>query len=281
MGKNVAVSVQQADGSEHFINGYVNSFAATRSDGGFSFYHAEVVPWTTYLKRRVNSRIFQDMNVFEVLDTILAGDYAGLARYEYRTSRKYPTENYIVQYDESDENFTSRLMEKYGLFYYFEHTASGHTMIISDNSCDAGFCPPQALHAEVLFNAGNRWQDRDGVTSLAAERHLQPNKLAMHTFDFKAPSSVQYVEMPTTANQGELPSMEIFDGNSAFAFKNREAGKEEARMRMEVLEWQAKLFTGGSDCRGLTAGRTMKLLEHHWFDPTDNKDNDFLVVSVQ
>ena len=281
MGKNVAVSVQQADGSEHFINGYVNSFAATRSDGGFAFYHAEVVPWTTYLKRRVNSRIFQDMTVFEVLDTIFAGDYAGLARYEYRTSRKYPSENYIVQYDESDDNFTSRLMEKYGLFYYFEHTASGHMMIISDNSCDAGFCPPQALHEEVLFNAGNRWQDRDGVTSLAAERHLQPNKLAMHTFDFKAPNSVQYVEMPTTANQGEVPSMEIFDGNTAFAFKNREAGKEEARMRMEVLEWQAKLFTGGSDCRGLTAGRTMKLLEHHWFDPTDHKDNDFLIVSVQ
>jgi type VI secretion system secreted protein VgrG len=281
MGKNVAVSVQQADGSEHFINGYVNSFAATRSDGGFAFYHAEVVPWTTYLRRRVNSRIFQDMTVFEVLDTILAGDYGGLARYEYRTSKKYPSENYIVQYDETDDNFTSRLMEKYGLFYYFEHTASGHTMIISDNSCDAGFCPPQARHPEVLFNAGNRWQDRDGVTALAAERHLQPNKVAMHTFDFKSPSSVQYVEMPTTANQGEVPSMEIFDGTTAFAFKDREAGKAEARLRMEVLEWQAKTFSGSSDCRGLTAGRSMKLLEHHWFDPADGNDNDFLIVSVQ
>lgn len=281
MGKNVAVSVLQADGSEHFINGYVNSFAATRSDGGFAFYHAEVVPWTTYLKRRVNSRIFQDMTVFEVLDTIFTGDYGGLARYEYRTSKQYRPENYIVQYDETDDNFTSRLMEKYGLFYYFEHTASGHTMIISDNSCDAGFCPPQVRHAEVLFNDGNRWQDRDGVTSLAAERHLQPNKVAMHTFDFKSPGKVQYVEMPTTANQGEVPSMEIFDGNSAFAFKDREAGKEEARLRMEVLEWQAKTFSGSSDCRSLSAGRTMKLLDHHWFDPTDGNDNDFLIVSVK
>lgn len=281
MGKNVAVSVQQADGSEHFINGYVNSFAATRSDGGFAFYHAEVVPWTAYLKRRVNSRIFQDMTVFEVLDTIFAGDYGGLARYEYRTSKTYPSESYIVQYDETDDNFTSRLMEKAGLFYYFEHSASGHTMVISDNSCDAGFCPPQEKHAQVLFNAGNRWQDSDCVTALSAERHLQPNKVALHTFDYKAPSSVQYVEMPSHANQGELPSMEIFDGNSAFAFKDRAAGKEEARMRMEVLEWQAKTFSGTSDCRGLTAGRSMKLLDHHWFDPADGNDNDFLIVAVQ
>ncbi|MEJ7804960.1 MAG: type VI secretion system tip protein TssI/VgrG [Telluria sp.] len=281
MGKNVSVGVQLADGSEHFINGYVNSFAATNSDGGFAFYHAEIVPWFSYLKRRVNSRIFQDMDVFEVLDTIFKGDYKGLAKYEYRTSRNYKPENYIVQYDETDDNFASRLMEKNGLFYYFEHGPKGHLMVISDNSCDATFCPPQDDHAEVQFNDGNRWQDQDGITSLAAERHLQSTKLALNTFDFKAPNSMQYVELPTSAKQGDVPSMEVYDGNGAFSYKNRDAGLAEARMRMEVLEWQAKIFTGSSDCRGLTAGHTLKLLEHHWFDPTDGTDNDFLIVSVQ
>lgn len=281
MGKNVSVGVQLADGSEHFINGYVNSFAATNSDGGFAFYHAEIVPWFSYLKRRVNSRIFQDMDVFEVLDTIFKGDYNGVAKYEYRTSRTYKPQNYIVQYDETDENFASRLMEKNGLFYYFEHGPKGHLMVISDNSCDAGFCPPQKDHAEVLFNAGNRWQDQDGITALSAERHLQSTKLALNTFDFKAPSSMQYVELPTRAKQGDVPAMEIYDGNGAFSYKNRDDGLAEARLRMEVLEWQAKIFSGSSDCRGLTAGRSMKLLDHHWFDPLDDTANDFLVVSVQ
>ena len=281
MGKNVSIGVQLADGSENFINGYVNSFGFGHSDGGFAFYHAEVVPWNAYLKRRVNSRIFQDANVFDVLDTIFKGDYNGLAQYEFRTSKIYPPENFIVQYDETDDHFTSRLMEKYGLFYYFEHTASSHMMVISDNSCDTGFCPPQAAHAEVPFNAGNRWQDQDAVTAFAAERTIQSTKVALNTFDFKAPNSMQYVELPTSANQGELPSLEVYDGNPAFSYKNLEAGKREARLRMEVLEWQAKIFTGSSDCRGLTAGRTFKLLDHHWFDPSDGSDNDFLVVSVQ
>ncbi len=281
MGKNVSVGIQLADGTEHFINGYVNSFAATNSDGGFAYYHAEIVPWFSYLKRRVNSRIFQDMDVFDVLDTIFKGDYKGLAKYEYRTSKKYKPENYIVQYDETDDNFASRLMEKNGLFYYFEHGPKGHLMVITDNSCDAGFCPPQKDHAEVLFNGGNRWQDQDAVTGLAAERHLQSTKLALNTFDFKAPNSMQYVELPTNAKQGDVPSMEVYDGNGAFLYKNRDDGLAEARMRMEVLEWQAKIFTGTSDCRGLTAGRSMKLLEHHWFDPLDGTDNDFLIVGVE
>ena len=38
MGKNVSVGIQQADGSKHYINGYINSFAFTSADGGFAFY---------------------------------------------------------------------------------------------------------------------------------------------------------------------------------------------------------------------------------------------------
>ncbi|MCA1246427.1 contractile injection system protein, VgrG/Pvc8 family, partial [Massilia sp. MS-15] len=54
--KSVSVGVQLADGSEHFINGYVRTFGFTHADGGFAFYHAEIVPWLSYLKLRINSR---------------------------------------------------------------------------------------------------------------------------------------------------------------------------------------------------------------------------------
>jgi hypothetical protein len=149
MGKNVSVSVQLADGSGHFINGYVHSFGFSHSDGGFAFYHAQIVPWLSYLKQRVNSRIFQDQSVLDVLDTIFKGDYNALACYEFRISQTYRPETYIVQYNETDEHFVSRLMEKYGLFYYFEHKPNGHVMVISDDSRSHRFCPPQAHHAEV------------------------------------------------------------------------------------------------------------------------------------
>jgi type VI secretion system secreted protein VgrG len=280
MGKNVSVGVQMADGSESFINGYVNSFGFSHSDGGFAFYHAEIVPWLTYLKRRVNSRIFQDLNVLGVLDKIYKGDHGGLATYEFRTSKSYPPENYIVQYDETDEHFTCRLMEKYGLFYYFEHSAGGHIMVISDDSCNSGFCPPQKGHASVKFNAGNRVHAEDAVTAFTAERMLQSTKMALNTFNFKEPNTMQLVEQPTVAEQGDVPKMEVYDGNPAFFYKNKGAGKQEAKQRLEVLEWQAKIFTGASDCRGFSAGHTFKLTEHHWFEQSGG-DNDFLVLSVQ
>lgn len=281
MGKNVSVSVQLADGSEHFINGYVHSFGFSHSDGGFAFYHAQIVPWLSYLKQRVNSRIFQDQSVLEVLDAVFKGDYNGLANYEFRTGQTYKPENFIVQYDETDEHFVCRLMERHGLFYYFEHKPNGHVMVISDDSRSAAFCPPQEDHAEVEFNGGNRWHDQDSVTALAAERKLQSTKVALNTFDFKSPNTLQYVEVPTVTRQGDMPTMEIYDGNPAFSYRDKDDGQREARQRLEVLEWQAKVFAGASDCRGLVAGHTFKLLGHHWFDPTGEGDNDFLVLSVQ
>ena len=171
-------------------------------------------------------------------------------------------------------------MEKYGLFYYFEHSASGHQMIISDDSCNVGFCPPQQDHAEVEFNGGNRWQDSDCVTALTAERMLQSTKVALNTFNFKEPNTMQLVELPTLAEQGDVPKMEVYDGNPAFSYKDKQAGLDMARQRMEVLEWQAKVFTGASDCRGLVAGHTFKLQGHHWFKDNGD-DNDMLVLSVQ
>jgi len=281
LGKNVSVGVRLADGSEHFINGYVNVFGFTRSDGGFAFYHAEIVPWLAFLQRRTNSRIFQDASVVDVLTQIFSADYGSLASYEFRTAKTYLPENYIVQYDETDEHFVSRLMEKYGLFYYFEHSDEGHVMVISDDSRDSTFCPPQSAHAELEFNGGNRWHDRDAVTAFTARRVLQPTKVALNTFDFKSPNTVQYVELPTASRQGEVPMLEVYDGNPAFSYKDRDGGEREAQLRMEAMEWQAKLFAGESDCRGLSPGHTFKLHGHHWFDVTDEKDNDFLVIGVQ
>jgi type VI secretion system secreted protein VgrG len=279
--KNVSVAVQLQDGSEHPINGYVSRFAFSHSDGATAYYDAEIVPWLWYLNHRVNSRIYQDVTVLEVIDKVFIEGYGGMAKFELRTSGTYTPESFIVQYDEDDLSFVSRLMERYGLFYYFEHKAAEHTMVIADDSRNAGFCPPQKAHAQVRFNAGQRVEHEDCVTHLAAERSFQPSQVALNTFDFKAPSSPMYVELPTVAKQGDVPELEVYRGNPAFAYKTASDGEADAKRQMEAHECQAKQFVGESECRGLDAGHGTKLVGHYWFDAADATDNDFLICSVQ
>ena len=40
---------------------------------------------------------------------------------------------YCVQYEETSFDFVTRLMEKYGLYYFFTHSDGKHTLVIADD----------------------------------------------------------------------------------------------------------------------------------------------------
>lgn len=256
MGNSFTVGIKLADGNEHPINGYVTAFGFARTDGGLAVYSAELRPWLWYLGTRINSRIFQDMSALDVLDLVFK-DYGGLPDYQVRVNRRPSAETYIVQYDESDLSFVSRLLERHGLFYYFEHRADGHSLVISDDSADSTFCPPQSNHAVVRYNAGNHVDAQDTLTSLAAYRSFQPSAVALNTFKYTDPYAAQYVEQPTVAQQGDVPKLTVYHGNPAYAFPDKKAGSRDAQHLMEAYEWQAKLFMAQSQCRGIVTGHTV------------------------
>lgn len=90
------------------------------------------------------SRVFQDMNVFDILDVIL-GSCAGRGaiapgwRFDIAEPGVHPKRSLTTQYRESDLAFAERLMQEEGLFYFFEHgsepgsaSRGGRTMVIAD-----------------------------------------------------------------------------------------------------------------------------------------------------
>ena len=96
------------------------------------------------------------MTVPDIVEQILKEN--GISDFQFRAplrdASRYPEREYCVQYRESSLNFISRLLEEEGIFYYFEHTATKHTMIFADNSSVLGTCPGQAI-AQYAF--GQRW----------------------------------------------------------------------------------------------------------------------------
>lgn len=272
----VTVNIALQDGSERQIHGYLVRFGFERNDGGVAHYRGDLVPWLWYLGKRVNSRIYQQVTVLDVLRKVFA-DYGALVDYQTHIKQELKPEDFVVQFQESDLNFVSRLLERHGLFYYFEYRQDGHTLVIADDSVS---CPDQAHDPVVNYNATSGVQQADRLTALSASRETQPGVVALHTFDYKHPKSRPYVELPTLADQGNAPKLEVYDGSSAFAYKNTSEGEAEAKRRLEVYEWQAKVFRGESGCRGLTVGRKFKIDGHFWFDPAKQDDNEFLVVGI-
>ena len=90
-------------------------------------YHLDVVPQFWFLTKRAQSRIFQQVSVPQILQQVLAG-----LDVSYDLRGTYQPRDYCVQYRETDFDFACRLMEEEGIFYFFKHTANGHTMVVAD-----------------------------------------------------------------------------------------------------------------------------------------------------
>jgi type VI secretion system secreted protein VgrG len=277
MSKPVTVGVLQTDGSRRYVHGYIKSFAFDRTDGGWAYYLAHVVPWTSFLTLRQECRIFQDKTIPQVLEEVF-GEYGSAADFELRLSHGYQPENFIVQYQQTDWQFVSQLMEQEGMTYFYEHRLDGHKLIVTDDTLVPSYCPPLPVYAQLEFNGGDRVTELNCVDDLHAVRELQPGKHTVDTYDFKAPRGHRLAEVPTVANQGEVPKLEVYDGTPGHAYRSQAEGERYARLRMEEYESRAKRFYGSSDCPDLRAGHSTVLTHHHWFDAR-NPDADRLLIT--
>ncbi len=85
-------------------------------------------------------------------------------------------------------------MEAAGWHYRYEHSATGHKLILSDDSTQA--LPIDGTSTDVRFHSKSGSRDEDGIESWSPVRHIVPGKTAMSAFDFKSP-------IPTHASHGK------------------------------------------------------------------------------
>jgi type VI secretion system secreted protein VgrG len=87
-----------------------------RDAGRRTEYELTVAPQLWLLKRKRNTRIFQNMRVPDVVNQVLL--QAGIGK-RWQLTRSYPVRAYCTQYEESDYAFVKRLLAEAGIFFYF------------------------------------------------------------------------------------------------------------------------------------------------------------------
>ncbi|HDS1060753.1 type VI secretion system tip protein VgrG [Pseudomonas putida] len=277
IGRPATVEIELADGTSRYINGYINRFSTQGSDGGYVRYSALLGPWLWMLTCRFDSRIFQDKTVQDVVSEVFAG-FGSLAKYEFRLNKALKPYSYITQYRESDFNFIQRLLENEGLFYYFEHTADAHVMIITDDSSTLLPLPEQP---QIRFHSASVTETADSITQWHASRQLQSGKIAVRTFDYRQPRNFLPVTMQSLNEQGDVDKFEIYDFPGQYTHGTYEAGENLVRNRIEALELVGKTFYGDSNCRAMKPGYTFELTQHYVHDSGDAEDRQFLLLSVE
>jgi type VI secretion system secreted protein VgrG len=271
VGQNVTVSLLGADGNTRYFNGFVSSFAATGGDKLFTHFSAQVVPWLWMLTREADCRIFHQKTVKDVIEAVFQD--RGYHDYSFSLNASYTPMEYCVQYRESDFNFVSRLMEQYGIFYWFEHKDGSHTLKIADAQNAFEPCPGQksARYAPV---AGAVEQE-DHVVTFAFGQELKTGKCSLKDYNYKTPSTDLSATEATIYTVGPNASFELFDYPGLFTTKSD--GTTAATLRMQEEEAGHLTCHGEGNCRAFAAGFRFELKDY----PVTLPDKNLILTEVQ
>ena len=130
LGTEVSMKILSDSQPQREFHGIVSAITQVGVDTEFAYFEINIVPRLSLLKYTKSRRIFQNLNSIEIIVGLLSANGIEI---DMRLKNSYEKRNYCVQYDESDFEFISRLLESEGIFYYYTFKNGSHILILGDS----------------------------------------------------------------------------------------------------------------------------------------------------
>ena len=262
-----AVLKLESSGGERLIHAMVRRFEQQESGRQVTVYRAELVPRAWRLLARRDCRIFQKQTVQQIVAAVLRPARVEVA---FRLRAKAPPREYCVQYRESDWAFVSRLLAEQGWYYFFEHSASKHLLVVGS---DAQVHPAIAGESVVPFHKPDSMvADEEQVSGFTLGEQVVSGKVTLADYNFETPSTDL-----TAGKSGELDTdLELYDYPGMY--EATAGGRQLARRRLEEAGALRREGGGSSNCPRLCSGHSFSIRGH---DREDFNGVQYLVTGVQ
>lgn len=277
LGKPMTVQLETESGYERHFNGIVSEASQTGFQTidkvRYAVYSVTLVPKPWLLSRMVDCRIYTDMSVPEIVRSVLSE--IGYADVKLSLSASYPKREYCVQYREDCFNFISRLMEQEGIYYYFTHAASTHTMVLADalgaHAAVSSFetipyCPP--------VQGGKR--NAATISEWGAARTVNTLQYQLTDYDPLKPKT----SLLATESIDNGSDYHGISGLDAFDYPGLHTvvadGKRYAQVRVEALNVPHMQYAGSTDACGLATGALFTLKDF----PNAELNQEYLIIGT-
>lgn len=144
-------------------------------------------PWLWWLTLSSNNRMFQNLNAQEIVEKVFKD--AGFSDYKFQLKSKPAKREYCLQYNVSDFNFISRLLEQEGIFWFFTHKEGKHTLVLAD---DNSTFPPIPGEKKVKYQAASSGARETGMIR-SAQLRLQATAQGVHPGNDKSEQPKQLI----------------------------------------------------------------------------------------
>ena len=185
-------------------------------------------PWFWLLSKTTDCRIFEDKDVKEIIKQVFSD--RGFTKFQDKCTESYPKIHYCVQYRETDLAFICRLMEQYGIFYFFDHSADDHQLIMADSRSSLQEVKGLSTLPYIpLAGADRRMEEH--VETWSSGRRFRTGKVELKDYDYEKPSAKLLSDANGTAGYTHS-DMEFYDYPGKY--KEQGDGDKFAKIQLEA-----------------------------------------------
>ncbi len=265
IGKPVTITIQNEQ--KRNFNGFVAEFVYGEVKAeNLRVYQLRVVPWLWFLSKTSGHRVFQNKTTREIVSRIF--DDMGFRDFDYRASGNGQKREYCIQYNESDFDFVSRLLEEDGIAYYFEQQKDRHVMLIVDAQNAYQTC----AETDLTYSKGN--QPETQIHRWEHQYEFRKGRWSLNDYDFLEPGKSQLKSTASTSKFANAKRYQHYEYTPYYDFSGID---ELTRKRIEAEEVPMDTISGSSNCSSFFAGGMFNLEKH----AVKQEQGDYILVSVR
>lgn len=251
---NIAI---KSDKQERYIDGIIAEFSQGATENKADIYLTE---YTAIIKPKIwlltldrNHLIFQKKTAIDIIKKVLQN--CGITDIEDKTNFCGKVEReYCVQYAESSFNFISRLMEDEGIFFFFKHTNSKHTLVLADSSN----AHEKITEPKIKFlKAVNNIYPLGKIFNTSMTTSVNTGGYAIADYNYTLSQTKLFSKLDSQWKG--LPFYE-YPGK----FSKAKEGEDISKLRVQLFESTHCLFEASSTVANLMPGFLFELTDHHY-----------------
>jgi type VI secretion system secreted protein VgrG len=187
-----------------------------------------------------------------------------------KDSSAYRKRSFICQYQESLLHFICRLMEKEGLYFYFEQSSDSVQLAIIDYK-EAHIAETLAISYTPRENIQIAQLDQ-AVSAFSQQLRQVSATTVVQDFDYRQASLADGLKAQATVTNGQTGQVMFYGEN----LRTVSEASRLATVRAQQIECQYEVFNGESPAVGMRSGYFFDLSRHY-----QNACNDkFLITSM-
>lgn len=307
IGGRVAVDQVTDVGQLSRLTGVITSASQGQSDGALTVYKLTVEDATALWHKRRNSRVFMSKSVREITETLFSEWQshstlfaASLSLNLDGLSRDYDVRPFVMQSNETDAEFLTRLWRSEGINWLIDEQAP--TVLSSSEPIQAQqlrlMDDNQAFTAlgrrKIRFHRSHATEPFDSITSFIAERHLQSTTVqtqrwqAQHLAQDQSQAVLSAHQHSDQQDNESLGLEQVWCVSPAWTADLQ--GEDQAtsanssqldRLNQQLNQYhelQAKYFTAKSSVRDAQVGYWFEMVDHPEIEQHVSAEREFLIL---